>query len=89
VDTNKEDSTDLSAENSRNHHAHDAVKELVLPGVFFQYELIPFLVKTTKSSSPVTHLLIRLMATVGGVITIASLVDGIFHSTSKKLLRYS
>jgi len=88
VDTDKEVSTDPGAENSRNHHAHDAVKELVLPGVFFQYELIPFSVQVTKSSSPVTHLLIRLLATIGGVLTIASLVDGVFHSTSKKFLRH-
>jgi hypothetical protein len=51
------------------------VKMSVLPGVFFVYEIYPFAVEITKNTVPFTHLLIRLMATVGGVFTIVRWAD--------------
>ena len=50
-------------------------KNSILPGVFFIYEIYPFAVEVTENSVPWTHLIIRLMATVGGVFTLMKLVD--------------
>lgn len=61
---------------------HDS-QNAILPGVFFIYEIYPFAVEVTKNSVPLTHLLIRIMATVGGVFTIMSLIDGVLYSREK------
>ena len=57
------------------HAHHDVKKNSILPGVFFIYEIYPFAVEITENSVPWTHLIIRLMATVGGVFTVMKLVD--------------
>lgn len=60
------------------HHAHhDVKKNSILPGVFFIYEIYPFAVEVRPNVVPITHLLIRLMATVGGVFTIVQFLDGV------------
>ncbi|GAX22374.1 hypothetical protein FisN_3Hh418 [Fistulifera solaris] len=67
-------------------HAHKAktsnhdVRNAVLPGVFFIYEIYPFEVQIRKNKVPLTHLLIRLMATVGGVFTMFKLADNLLYS---------
>ena len=62
---------------------HDS-QNAVLPGVFFVYEIYPFAVEVTKNSVPFMHLWIRIMATVGGVFTLMSLIDGVLYSREKK-----
>lgn len=49
---------------------HHKVQNSLLPGVFFVYEIYPFAVEVTRQSVPFTHLLIRIMATVGGTFTV-------------------
>eukprot|EP00545_Synedropsis_sp_CCMP1620_P002973 CAMPEP_0119030444 /NCGR_PEP_ID=MMETSP1176-20130426/41034_1 /TAXON_ID=265551 /ORGANISM="Synedropsis recta cf, Strain CCMP1620" /LENGTH=507 /DNA_ID=CAMNT_0006986815 /DNA_START=110 /DNA_END=1633 /DNA_ORIENTATION=+ len=56
------------------HHNHH-IRNSVLPGIFFIYEIYPFAVEISKNSVPFTHLLIRLIAIVGGVFTCASWLD--------------
>jgi hypothetical protein len=66
------------------HHDHHNVKKnSVLPGVFFIYEIYPFEVEVSSTSVPFTHLLIRLMATVGGVFTIMRFVDSFLFSRDR------
>uniref|UniRef100_A0A7S3P8Q9 Endoplasmic reticulum vesicle transporter C-terminal domain-containing protein n=1 Tax=Amphora coffeiformis TaxID=265554 RepID=A0A7S3P8Q9_9STRA len=60
------------------HDHHDVKKNSILPGVFFIYEIFPFAICSSENSVPWTHLLIRLMATVGGVFTVMKLVDTFF-----------
>jgi hypothetical protein len=62
----------------QNHHSIQ--KNSILPGVFFIYEIYPFEVEVSKSSVPLTHLLIRIMATVGGVLTIVRWADSWFYA---------
>lgn len=64
---------------------HDAANA-VLPGVFFVYEIYPFAVEITRNRVPFAHLLIRIMATVGGVMTIMKWIDGALYSREKKKL---
>ena len=63
--------------------AHHEAQNAVLPGVFFIYEIYPFAVEVTKNSVPFMHLWIRIMATVGGVFTIMSLLDSFLYSREK------
>jgi endoplasmic reticulum-Golgi intermediate compartment protein 3 len=62
------------------HKDHHDIKNAVLPGVFFIYEIYPFNVEISNQYVPFTHLLIRLMATIGGVITIMKLIDTLYYS---------
>ena len=63
---------------------HHRIQNSVLPGVFFIYEIYPFAVEISKNSVPFTHLLIRLMATVGGVFTVVKLVDSVWENSQDR-----
>jgi hypothetical protein len=65
-------------------HAHHMKQNSVLPGVFFIYEIYPFAVEIRKNSVPFTHLLIRLMATIGGVFTVARWADSWLYERGTK-----
>lgn len=62
---------------------HDATNA-ILPGVFFVYEIYPFAVEVTKNRVPFIHLLIRIVATAGGVFTILRWIDSALYSREKK-----
>mmetsp|Transcript_1292 Transcript_1292/g.3063 ORF Transcript_1292/g.3063 Transcript_1292/m.3063 type:complete len:429 (-) Transcript_1292:42-1328(-) len=66
---------------------HHDTQNAVLPGVFFVYEIYPFAVEVTKNKVPFMHLLIRIMATVGGVFTIMGWIDSALYSREKKSSR--
>jgi len=66
------------------HDHHNVKKNSVLPGVFFIYEIYPFEVEVSRTSVPFTHLLIRLMATVGGVFTILRWVDSLWFTRERR-----
>eukprot|EP00038_Savillea_parva_P009238 m.182194 g.182194 ORF g.182194 m.182194 type:complete len:388 (-) comp15467_c0_seq1:133-1296(-) len=52
-----------------------------LPGVFFMFEISPILVQLTESSRSFMHFLTSVCAIIGGVFTVAGMVDGmIYHS---------
>jgi hypothetical protein len=59
-------------------HDHHHVRNSILPGVFFIYEIYPFAVEVSETSVPLTHLLIRIMATIGGVFTIVKWADALW-----------
>ncbi|KAL7477067.1 hypothetical protein ACHAW6_002881 [Cyclotella cf. meneghiniana] len=63
---------------------HHDTANAILPGVFFVYEIYPFAVEVTKSEVPLIHLLIRIMATAGGVFTILRWIDGALYSREKR-----
>lgn len=59
----------------------------VLPGVFFIFELSPLTVQLSESSRSFAEFVTSLMAIVGGVFTVAGLVDaGVYH-TSRSLAK--
>jgi len=60
---------------AKSKHEQHSVRNSVLPGVFFIYEIYPFAVEIRKQTVPLTHLLIRLMASVGGVFTVFKMAD--------------
>lgn len=61
---------------NKDHHHH---QNSVLPGVFFIYEIYPFAMEIRQNNVPFTHLLIRIMATVGGVFTVARWIDSLLE----------
>jgi hypothetical protein len=76
---------------SGSHHneEHHKKQNSVLPGVFFIYEIYPFALEITRNSVPFTHLLIRILATVGGVFTLARWADSVLYSSSSDAKRTS
>ena len=61
---------------------HDS-QNAVLPGIFFVYEIYPFAVEVELQSVPFMHFVVRAMATVGGVFTMMSILDGVLYSRGK------
>jgi hypothetical protein len=50
-------------------------KPAVIPGIFFIYEISPFLIEIKRIRMPFLHLLTRLCAIVGGVFSIFGVID--------------
>jgi hypothetical protein len=61
------------------------VRQNVLPGLFFVYELAPFLVTVTEARGAFLHFVTGLCAILGGVITLARLSDTILHAAARAL----
>jgi len=62
--------------------AHDPSKGFVLPGVFWIYDISPIMVKFTEKTTSFTYFLTSLCAIVGGVFTVAGILDSIIYSFS-------
>lgn len=56
-----------------------------LPGVFFIYDLSPFMVQVTETTVPFTHFLTSVCAIVGGVFTIAGIVDSALYHVPRRM----
>ncbi|KAF8807133.1 Sec1-like protein [Phlegmacium glaucopus] len=56
-----------------------------LPGVFFNFEISPILVVHAETRQSFAHFLTSTCAIVGGVLTVASLLDGILFATGRAL----
>nr|VZI41284.1 unnamed protein product [Spirometra erinaceieuropaei] len=50
-----------------------------VPGVFFNYEISPLLVKLTEERKSFLHFLTNTCAIIGGVFTVASLLDAFIY----------
>jgi hypothetical protein len=66
----------VGAHHDKDHHK---MQNSVLPGIFFIYEIYPFAVEISRNSVPFTHLIIRLMATIGGVFTLVKWADSCLY----------
>ncbi|TPX32166.1 hypothetical protein SmJEL517_g04673 [Synchytrium microbalum] len=54
-----------------------------LPGVFFNFEISPMLVLYTEYRKPLAHFLTDVCAIVGGVFTVAGMVDAAIYTAAK------
>ena len=59
--------------------AHDPNAGFVLPGVFWIYDISPIMVKFTEKRPTFTYFLTSLCAIVGGVFTVAGIVDSAIY----------
>jgi len=50
-------------------------QQAILPGIFFVYDLSPFLVEVVRSRTPFLHYFTKVCATVGGVFAVMGMVD--------------
>ena len=55
----------------------------VIPGIFFVYEISPFLIEVKRVRMPWSHLFTRLCAIVGGVFSIFGAVDTAVYMVQK------
>ena len=67
--------------------AHDPTKGFVLPGVFFIYDISPIMVKFTEKRPSLAYFLTSLCAIVGGVFTVAGIIDSILYSGGAMMSR--
>ena len=54
-------------------------QQAVLPGLFFIYDMSPFLVEVHRTGVPFTHYFTKLCAIVGGVLSVMGVVDSFVH----------
>jgi len=56
-----------------------------LPGLFFMYELSPIMVKFTERRKSLAHFLTGICAIIGGVFTVAGLIDSFIYQSMRSL----
>jgi endoplasmic reticulum-Golgi intermediate compartment protein 3 len=54
-----------------------------LPGIFFSYDISPMLVILKEEHKPFAHLLTDICAIVGGIFTVAGMIDGAIWNAEK------
>jgi hypothetical protein len=59
--------------------------EAGMPGVFFSYELSPVMVKYSRKDKSLGHFLTGLCAIIGGVFTVAGILDKLIYSSTKMI----
>lgn len=58
-------------------------QEAILPGIFFVYELSPFMIEASRIRMPFLHFVTKLCAIVGGVFTVLGVLDSILFRLQK------
>ncbi|KAJ3092786.1 Endoplasmic reticulum-Golgi intermediate compartment protein 3 [Quaeritorhiza haematococci] len=56
-----------------------------LPGVFFNFDISPLQVIYTEYKKPLSHFLTDVCAIVGGIFTVAGIIDGFVYAAEKTL----
>ncbi|KZT09274.1 endoplasmic reticulum-derived transport vesicle ERV46 [Laetiporus sulphureus 93-53] len=64
---------------------HVAHTSTGIPGAFFNYDISPILIVHTETRQSFAHFLTSTCAIVGGVLTIASLLDSVLFATTRAL----
>lgn len=54
-----------------------------MPGVFFQYEISPIMIKYSEKSKSFGHFAVSVCAIIGGVFTVAGLIDSTIYKWAK------
>ncbi len=83
-DDDKRAAADTGYTGGHHNKDHHTKQNSVLPGVFFIYEIYPFAMEITQNEVPFTHLLIRVMATIGGVFTLARWLDSFLEGKAQR-----
>ncbi|KAI8915957.1 endoplasmic reticulum vesicle transporter-domain-containing protein [Gorgonomyces haynaldii] len=56
-----------------------------MPGIFFNFEISPMLITYKQERKPFSHFLTDLCAIIGGVYTVAGMVDQVLFTASRRL----
>uniref|UniRef100_A0A7N6BRL0 Endoplasmic reticulum-Golgi intermediate compartment protein n=1 Tax=Anabas testudineus TaxID=64144 RepID=A0A7N6BRL0_ANATE len=65
--------------------ANGLIGDQGLPGVFILYELSPMMVKFTEKHRSFTHFLTGVCAIIGGVFTVAGLIDSLIYHSARAI----
>ncbi|XP_029468222.1 endoplasmic reticulum-Golgi intermediate compartment protein 3 [Rhinatrema bivittatum] len=65
--------------------ANGLIGDQGLPGVFVLYELSPMMVKFTEKKRSFTHFLTGVCAIIGGVFTVAGLIDSLLYHSARAI----
>jgi len=65
------------------------VTNQLLPAVFFRYDLSPVTVKFTQYRESLLHFLVQICAIIGGVFTVAGIIDSLIHKSVVSVLKKS
>ncbi len=57
--------------------------EAVLPGIFFVFDISPFMIEADSHSMPFLHFLTKVCAIVGGVFTVLGVIDSIIYKLGR------
>jgi len=60
-----------------------------LPGVFLVYEFTPFMVQKIEKPQPLSHFLTSVCAIIGGVFTVAGMIDAALYKSTQKFKKVS
>ena len=55
----------------------------VLPGIFFVYDMSPFMVEVHRSHMPLLHFITKLLAIIGGIFTLLGVADSTIYKIQK------
>nr|CAG8510755.1 4765_t:CDS:2 [Entrophospora candida] len=73
---------DLTGKGSSEHvYSHNSG----LPGVFFNYDISPMLIINREERKSFTHFLTGVCAIIGGIFTVAGILDGFIYNAEKTL----
>jgi hypothetical protein len=59
------------------------VQQQRIPGVFFVYDLSPFVIRVVQRRVPLSSFVTSVCATVGGVLTVAGIIDSMLYAGAK------
>lgn len=57
--------------------------EAILPGIFFVYELSPFMIEASRTRIPLLHFFTKILSIVGGVFTVMGVIDSIIYKLQR------
>lgn len=63
----------------------NGMRQNILPGVFFVYDLSPFMIKVTESRESLIELLTGLCAIAGGILTVSGILDSLLFRITEFL----
>jgi hypothetical protein len=76
-------------EKEKNLMSSEGKIESGLPGVFFVYQFTPFMVQKIEKSQPLSHFLVSVCAIIGGVFTVAGMIDTALYKSYRHLKKVS
>lgn len=62
-------------------HMYNADSELLIPAAKFSYDLSPIQIVVTQRSKAFYHFITTTCAIIGGVFTVAGILDGLLHAS--------
>lgn len=66
-----------------NYHNINNSDNIYIIGIFFVYELSPFMIEASKIRMPFLHFVTKICAIVGGVFTVLGVIDSIIFRLQK------